>query len=109
MLEAGRSLTTYQAVFDGRVIAESDETVVVEGYRYFPPGSVDSAVLERSWMKSLCYWKGVASYYDIDTGRAQERHAAWTYRHPSPFARKIKGYIAFWPGSTTIEEGAASR
>ena len=54
-------------------------------------------------MKSLCYWKGVASYYTIDTGDATDRHAAWTYAHPSPFAHRIKGHIAFWPGSVVVE------
>lgn len=95
-------------MFDGRVIAESDATVVVEGYRYFPPDSVEPAFIQRSWLRSLCYWKGIASYYDLDTGTARERHAAWTYRHPSPLARRIKGYIAFWPGSTSIEKSTSS-
>lgn len=96
-------MTTYQARFHGQVIASSDNTVVVEGNRYFPPDSVESDFLQRSWMKSLCYWKGVASHYDLDIGTASERHSAWTYAHPSPFARRIKGHIAFWPGSVTIE------
>lgn len=95
-------------MFDGRVIAESDATVVVEGYRYFPPDSVEPTFIQRSWLRSLCYWKGIASYYDLDTGTARERHAAWTYRHPSPLARRIKGYIAFWPGSTSIEKSTSS-
>lgn len=99
----GSFVTTYQAVFHGQVIARSDKTLVVEGYRYFPPDSVEPNVIQPSWMKSLCYWKGVASYYNLDTGTASERHAAWRYAHPSPFARRIKGYIAFWPGSVTIE------
>ncbi len=53
-------------------------------------------------MRSLCYWKGVASYFNVDTGTASERHVAWTYRHPSPFARRIKNHVAFWPGSVMI-------
>ncbi len=96
-------MTTYRAVFHGRVVAESDATVQVEGTQYFPPHSVDADVLERSWLKSLCYWKGVASYYTLDTGAAKERNAAWTYRHPSPFARRIKNHVAFWPGSVAVE------
>lgn len=104
-------MATYQAVFRGTVIAESDQTVIVEGHRYFPPESLSSGVLSRSWMKSLCYWKGIASYYDIDTGVAGERHAAWTYRHPTPFARRIKNRIAFWPGSVEVrprDDGSAA-
>ncbi len=95
-------MTTYQAVFHGEVIAESDQTVVVEGNRYFPPESLVPDILTRSWMKSLCYWKGVASYFNVDTSSASERHVAWTYRHPSPFARRIKNHIAFWPGSVAV-------
>ncbi|MGZ5371073.1 DUF427 domain-containing protein [Aeromicrobium sp.] len=101
--DSRKFVTTYQATFHGQVVARSDETVVVEGNRYFPPDSVESKFIQRSWMKSLCYWKGVASYYDLDTGAASERHAAWTYLHPSPFARRIRGYIAFWPGSVIVE------
>ena len=96
-------MTIYQAVFNGHVLATSDQTIVVEGYRYFPPDSVRSDFLKRSWMRSLCYWKGIASYYTIDTGDAVDRHSAWTYAHPSPFARRVKGYIAFWPGSVSVE------
>ena len=96
-------MTTYRAVFHGRVVAESDATVRVEGNQYFRRrGSVDANVLEPSWLKSLCYWKGVASYYTLDTGVAKERNAAWTYRHPSPFARRIKNHIAFWPGTVAV-------
>lgn len=96
-------MSTYRASFCGHVIAESDATILLEGNRYFPPESVDGDCLERSWMKSLCYWKGVASYYTISTPEATDRHSAWTYRHPSPLARRIKGHIAFWPGSVRVE------
>ncbi len=95
-------MTTYAAEFHGEVIAESDQTIVVEGNRYFPVDSLVPGTLTPSWMKSLCYWKGVASYFDIDTGSASERHAAWTYRHPSPLARRIKNHVAFWPGSVMV-------
>lgn len=96
-------MTTYRAVFHDRVVAESESTVLLEGNRYFPLESVEEGVLERSWMKSLCYWKGVASYFTLHTDEATDRHAAWTYRHPSPFARRIKGHVAFWPGSVLVE------
>ncbi len=96
---------TFQAVFNGHVIARSDQTVVIEGNRYFPPSSVEFRYLQRSWFRSLCYWKGIASYYNVDTGDARDPHGAWTYRHPTPFARRIKGHVAFWPG--TIRVGPA--
>lgn len=90
-----------EAVFNGHVIARSDATVVVEGNHYFPPGAVDERYLRRTKMKSLCPWKGVASYYTVEADGQQDRNAAWTYRHPSPLARRIKGHVAFW-GSVEV-------
>lgn len=85
-----------QAVFNGQVIASSDDTVLVEGNHYFPLDSVRPESLRKSRMKSLCPWKGVASYYTVEVGGVTGRDAAWTYRHPSPLARRIKNRIAFW-------------
>ncbi|HUZ85265.1 MAG TPA: DUF427 domain-containing protein [Gaiellales bacterium] len=85
-----------EAVFNGQVIARSEHTVVVEGNHYFPPADVGSQFLLRSAMKSLCPWKGVASYYTVDAGGVRNANAAWTYRHPWPLARRIKNHIAFW-------------
>jgi uncharacterized protein (DUF427 family) len=87
-----------KAIFNGEVIADSDETIYLEGNHYFPPESVDDRYLKRSAMKSLCFWKGVASYYTIEAGGRTSKHAAWTYRHPSPWIRKIRDHIAFWDG-----------
>lgn len=97
-------MPTYRAVLDGHVIAESDATVHLEGNHYFPRESVQADVLTRSWMRSLCFWKGVASYYTVTAGNRTVPHAAWTYRHPSPPARRIKGHVAFWPGDVWVEE-----
>jgi uncharacterized protein (DUF427 family) len=80
------------------VLAESDETIVVEGNHYFPPDSVDHQYLRRSWMRSLCLWKGVASYYNVEVDGDINREAAWTYRHPLPWIRKIRDHVAFWNG-----------
>ena len=85
-----------QAVFNGQVIASSDDTAVVEENHYFPLDSVRPEVLRASRMKSLCPWKGVASYYTVQAGGVTGRDAAWTYRHPSPMARRIKNRVAFW-------------
>ena len=85
-----------EAIFKGRVIARSDRTVVVEHNHYFPPQDVRMEFLRRSRAKSLCPWKGIASYYSVEADGARDRHAAWTYRHPSPLARRIKNHIAFW-------------
>ena len=86
----------YEAIFNGQVIARSDATVVVEGNHYFPPEAVQPEFLQRTWMKSLCPWKGVASYYTVEVDGVRDTNAAWTYRHPWPLARRIKNHIAFW-------------
>ena len=92
-----------EAVFQGQVIARSEDTVVIEGNHYFPPGAVDEQYLHRSRMKTLCPWKGIASYYTVAVDGTADRNAAWTYRHPSPLARSIKDHIAF-RGNVTVRE-----
>ena len=87
-----------KAVWNGVVLAESDETVVVEGNHYFPPESVDPRYLKPSRMRSLCFWKGMASYFTIEAGGRTNKHAAWTYRHPFPWIRRIRDRIGFWNG-----------
>jgi uncharacterized protein (DUF427 family) len=98
-----------EAVFQGRVIARSDDTVVVEGNHYFPPSAVDEQYLHASRTKSLCPWKGVASYYSVQVDGSVSRNAAWTYRHPSPLARRIKNHVAFWGAVTVHDAGAGTR
>lgn len=85
-----------KAIWNGTVLADSDDTIVVEGNHYFPPDSVDSRYLKRSRMRSLCVWKGMASYYTVEVAGKENRHAAWTYRHPYPWIRKIRDHVAFW-------------
>ena len=87
-----------QAIWNGIVLAESADTILVEGNYYFPPDSVGVGVLTVSKTHSLCPWKGVASYYHVNSRGSVNHNAAWTYRHPSPLARKIKGRVAFWQG-----------
>ncbi len=86
-----------EAVFGGQVIARSDQTVIVEGNHYFPTDSIRSEFLIPSRAKSLCLWKGVASYYTVAVNGVEGSNAAWTYRHPSPLARRIKNHVAFTP------------
>jgi uncharacterized protein (DUF427 family) len=85
-----------KAIWNGTVLAESEETVVVEGNHYFPPESIDERFLKPSKMRSLCLWKGIASYYAVEVEGKTDRNAAWTYRHPFPWIRKIRDHVAFW-------------
>lgn len=87
------------AIFHGVVIARSPHTVYLEGNHYFPPESVAPAVLAKSWLRTLCYWKGIARYQHVSAGGFRSPNAAWSYPLPTPLARKIKGYVAFDPGS----------
>lgn len=93
-----------EAIFNEVVIARNADTVLLEGNHYFPRHSVEERYLARSWTTSVCLWKGVASYYTVEVNGARSRDAAWTYRHPSPLARKIKNHVAFWGGVQVIDE-----
>ena len=86
------------ATWNGQVVAQSDETIVVEGNHYFPPSSVDSRFLADSATSTVCPWKGTASYYDLVVDGETNAAAAWYYRDPKPAASDIKGYVAFWKG-----------
>ena len=97
-------MTTYVATLNDTIIARSDRTVLIEGNRYFPPDSILDEHFARTRMKSLCPWKGIASYYTVTVNDISQRNAAWTYRHPSPLARKIKSHVAFWDSITVTEE-----
>jgi uncharacterized protein (DUF427 family) len=97
-----------KAVFNGQVIAESDDTVVVEGNHYFPPDSVGSEYLKPSRAHTTCPWKGVASYYDVEVAGEVASSGAWYYPDPSPAAAEIKDHIAFWRG-VKVEGGSRLR
>lgn len=96
---------TVRAIWNGVVIAESDDTVVVEGNHYFPKESVKQEFLLPSDSHTRCFWKGVASYYSINVDGKVNRDAAWYYPAPSPAAAIIKDRIAFWRG-VKIKKGA---
>lgn len=87
-----------RAVWNDVVVAESDQTVVVEGNHYFPPDSIEAEFLEPSTLRTVCPWKGVAGYHDIVVGGSRNPGAAWFYADPSAAAEDIKGYVAFWRG-----------
>src|SRR5579884_3117753 len=87
-----------RATWNGAVLAESDETVVVEGNHYFPVESVRSEYLRDSASHTRCPWKGIASYYTVVVDGKENRDAAWYYPDPSPAAAEIAGRVAFWQG-----------
>lgn len=87
-----------KAIWNDQVIAESDATVVVEGNHYFPEASLRREFFSPCDQKSICSWKGEASYYDLEVGGQKNPAAAWYYADPKPAADEIKGHIAFWRG-----------
>lgn len=89
-----------KAIWNGAVIAESDETIVVEGNHYFPVASVKPGLIAESSRTSVCPWKGTASYYNIVVDGQTNADAAWYYPVPKPEAAQIKNAVAFWKGVT---------
>jgi len=92
-----------KAVWNGHVVADSDETVVVEGNHYFPPSSVNKGLLRESDTHSTCPWKGEASYYDVVAGDDVNADAAWYYPNPKPAAENIVDHVAFWKGVEIVD------
>ena len=92
-----------KATWNGKVIAESDDTVIIEGNHYFPPSSVDQRFLRTSNTHTICPWKGEASYYSLDIDGAVNEDAAWYYPSPKDAAAEIKDHIAFWKGVEVSE------
>lgn len=87
-----------KAIWNNQVIAESDQTVVIEGNHYFPRETVKKEYLKDSDTHSTCPWKGQASYYSILVDGELNKDAAWYYPDPKPAASVIKDRIAFWKG-----------
>lgn len=91
-----------KAVWKDTVIAQSDDTVVVEGNHYFPVESVRRELLVESATHTVCPWKGTASYYSIRVGGEENRDAAWYYPEPKDAAKQIRGRVAFWKGVKVV-------
>ncbi len=89
-----------RAIWNGAVLAESDEYEVVEGNVYFPPSAINRKYFQESDKQSICGWKGTASYYNIVVNGEVNKDAAWYYPAPKEEARNIAGYVAFWRGVT---------
>ncbi len=92
-----------KAIWNNKVIAESDDTINVEGNMYFPVESVKKEFLKDSTTHTECHWKGTASYYSLDVDGKTNEDAAWYYPEPRPLADGIKGRIAFWKGVQVIK------
>ena len=87
-----------KAVWNGHVVAESDDIVTVEGNAYFPATSLDRSVLAESGHTSVCPWKGTASYYTLKVDGQENRDAVWFYKDPKPGAAQVTDRVAFWKG-----------
>ena len=87
-----------RAVWNGEVLAESNDTVVVDNNHYFPPASLRRQFFKDSATTSVCPWKGTASYYDIDVNGKVNKDAAWLYPTPKSAAANIAEHVAFWKG-----------
>lgn len=92
-----------KAIWNDAVIAESDDTVVVEGNHYFPAKSVKTEFLQPSSTHTTCPWKGEASYHDLVVNGETNKDAAWYYPEPKEAAAEIKDRVAFWKG-VRVEE-----
>lgn len=87
-----------KAIWNGKVIAESNETIVVENNHYFPADSIKKEYFTATDLHSTCPWKGEASYYTVDVDGNSNPNAAWHYPTTSEHAKHIEGYVAFWRG-----------
>jgi uncharacterized protein (DUF427 family) len=87
-----------KAIWNGQLIAESDKTVVIEGNHYFPSDSINKDFFKESERTSICPWKGVANYFNIEVDGQTNMGAAWYYKQPSDKAKEIKDHVAFWKG-----------
>ncbi len=92
-----------KAIWHDTVLAESDDTVVVEGNHYFPPTSLRREHLRESETHTTCPWKGVASYFDVLVADETNSDAAWTYPSPKQAASQIRDFVAFWRGVEVVE------
>jgi uncharacterized protein (DUF427 family) len=99
--DAGGALV--KAIWNGAVLAESDDTVVVDGNHYFPADSIDAGLFEESETHTICSWKGEASYRTVVAGGERNDDAAWFYPEPFEAASMVKDRIAFWHGVEVVD------
>jgi len=92
-----------KAIWNNKVVAESNKTIVVERNHYFPPESIKKEFFEESNTHTTCPWKGLASYRTLVVDGKRNPDAAWYYPAPRELAKGIKNYVAFWKGVTIVE------
>jgi len=98
-----------KAVWNNQTIAESDDTVIVDGNHYFPSDSIRKEFFQPVDKTTVCGWKGTANYYDIVVDSQTNAQAAWSYADPKPEAEQIRGRVAFWKGVDVTETGGAEK
>ncbi len=92
-----------KAIWNDVVLAESDQTIVVEGNHYFPPDSINRDFFVDSSAHTTCPWKGLANYYSVQVNGETNKDAAWYYPQPKEAAQQITNYVAFWRGVKVTE------
>ena len=92
-----------KAIWNGQIIAESNDTVVIENNHYFPPNTIKKEFFKESNTHTVCPWKGQASYYSLEVDGQSNPDAAWYYPSTSHAAKAIEGYVAFWKGVTVTD------
>ncbi|MGH7900571.1 MAG: DUF427 domain-containing protein [Thermodesulfobacteriota bacterium] len=92
-----------KAIWNNAILAESGETIVVEGNHYFPQQSIKKEYFKTSKTHTTCSWKGIASYYDILGDGKVNKDAAWYYPQPKEAAKNIANYVAFWKGVQVVK------
>ena len=87
-----------RATWNGATIAESDDTIVIEGNHYFPRDAIREEYFQGSATHTTCPWKGEASYFNVVVNGETNKDAAWYYPQPKPAAQEIQDRVAFWKG-----------
>ncbi len=100
---SGQNKSIMKAIWNNQVIAESDDTILIENNHYFPADSIRKEYFKPSETHSTCPWKGLASYYSLEVDGKENKDAAWYYPEPKELAQQIKGYVAFWKGVEVVD------
>ena len=92
-----------KAIWNNETLAESGETIIIEGNHYFPPDSIKREYFQDSDSHTTCPWKGDASYYHINVNGEVNNDGAWYYPEPKEAAKEIRNYVAFWKGVEVVD------